>query len=72
SELEDVMTERDQIFADQEEVLSMAMVAKKTSAELQLEKMALAKQVETLEATVADLNQEKQAFFMPRDSFTEE
>lgn len=72
SELEDVMMERDQIFADQEEVLSMAMIAKKTSAELQLEKMALAKEVEKLETTIADLHQEKQAFFMPRDSFTEE
>lgn len=72
SELEDVIMERDQIYADQEEVLSMAMVAKKTSAELQLEKMSLAKEVEKLESTVHDLQKEKEAFFMPRNSFTEE
>ncbi|OAD02384.1 hypothetical protein MUCCIDRAFT_156514 [Mucor lusitanicus CBS 277.49] len=72
SELEDVQTERDHIFQDQEEVLAMAMVAKKTSAELQLEKMALSKEVERLEQTVKDLQEEKKAYFMPRDTFSEE
>ncbi|CAO3624068.1 unnamed protein product [Mucor hiemalis] len=72
SELEDVIMERDQIYADQEEVLSMAMVAKKTSAELQSEKMALTKELEKLESDILHLQQEKQAYFMPRDSFSEE
>ncbi|CAO3610598.1 unnamed protein product [Mucor fragilis] len=72
SELEDVQTERDHIFQDQEEVLAMAMVAKKTSAELQLEKMSLSKEVERLEQTVKDLQEEKKAYFMPRDTFSEE
>lgn len=72
SELEDVQTERDQIFQDQEEVLAMAMVAKKTAAELQLEKMALAKEVERLEQDKKELQEEKQAFFMPRGTFSEE
>ncbi|KAI7894608.1 rab-GTPase-TBC domain-containing protein [Mucor mucedo] len=72
SELEDVVTERDQIYADQEQVLSMAMVSKKTCAELQLEKLNLAKQVERLEFSLVDLQQEKQAFFMPRGTFSEE
>lgn len=72
SELEDVVTERDQIYADQEQVLSMAMVAKKTSAELQVEKMNLVKQAERLEFNLVDLQQEKQAFFMPRGTFSEE
>ncbi|KAK4520781.1 uncharacterized protein ATC70_006661 [Mucor velutinosus] len=72
SELEDVQTERDHIFQDQEQVLSMAMVAKKTSAELQLEKMALSKEVERLEQTVKELQEEKKAYFMPRDTFSEE
>ncbi|KAI9269620.1 rab-GTPase-TBC domain-containing protein [Helicostylum pulchrum] len=72
SELEDVVTERDQIYADQEEVLAMAMVAKKTCAELQVEKMGLAKEVEKLESHVKDLQEEKNAFFMPRGTFSEE
>lgn len=72
SELEDVVTERDQIYADQEEVLAMAMVAKKTSAELQVEKMSLAKEVEKLEFYIKDLQEEKKAFFMPRGTFSEE
>jgi hypothetical protein len=72
SELEDVSMERDQIYQDQEEVLEMAMVAKKTSAELQLEKLELVKQVNKLESQVKGLQQEKQAYFMPRDSFSEE
>ncbi|KAI8080451.1 rab-GTPase-TBC domain-containing protein [Thamnidium elegans] len=72
SELEDVVTERDQIYADQEEVLAMAMVAKKTCAELQVEKMSLAKDVEKLEFHVKDLQEEKNAFFMPRGTFSEE
>lgn len=72
SELEDVQTERDHIFQDQEEVLAMAMVAKKTSAELQLEKMTLSKEVERLEQNVKDLQEEKKAYFMPRDTFSEE
>lgn len=72
SELEDVVTERDQIYADQEGVLSMAMVSKKTCAELQVEKLHLAKQVERLEFHLVDLQQEKQAFFMPRGTFSEE
>ncbi|CEP16871.1 hypothetical protein [Parasitella parasitica] len=72
SELEDVQTERDNIFQDQEEVLAMAMVAKKTAAELQLEKMALSKEVERLEQSVKDLQEEKKAYFMPRNSFSEE
>lgn len=72
SELEDVVTERDQIYADQEEVLAMAMVAKKTCAELQVEKMGLGKEVEKLEFHVKDLQEEKNAFFMPRGTFSEE
>jgi hypothetical protein len=72
SELEDVQTERDQIFQDQEQVLAMAMVAKKTAAELQLEKMALSKDVERLEQGMKELQEEKQAFFMPRGTFSEE
>ncbi|KAI8643582.1 rab-GTPase-TBC domain-containing protein [Parasitella parasitica] len=72
SELEDVQTERDNIFQDQEEVLAMAMVAKKTAAELQLEKMTLSKEVERLEQCVKDLQEEKKAYFMPRNSFSEE
>ncbi|KAI8968203.1 rab-GTPase-TBC domain-containing protein [Mycotypha africana] len=72
SELEDVQTERDQIYGDQEEVHAMAMVAKKTAAELQMEKLALAKEVERLEANVKALEEEKRNFFMPRESFTEE
>jgi predicted nuclease with TOPRIM domain len=72
SELEDVQTERDQIYQDQEQVLAMAMVAKKTAAELQLEKMDLVKDVERLEQGIKELEQEKQAFFMPRGTFSEE
>ncbi|GAA5807526.1 hypothetical protein MFLAVUS_000889 [Mucor flavus] len=72
SELEDVVTERDQIYADQEEVLAMAMVAKKTCTELQVEKMGLDKEVEKLEFHVKDLQEEKNAFFMPRGTFSEE
>ncbi|KAI9356147.1 rab-GTPase-TBC domain-containing protein [Pilaira anomala] len=72
SELEDVVTERDQIYADQEEVLAMAMVSKKTCAELQMEKMSLAKDVEKLEDQVKSLQEEKEAFFMPRGTFSEE
>ncbi|RCH97253.1 hypothetical protein CU098_008985, partial [Rhizopus stolonifer] len=72
SELDDVQAERDQILQDQEEVLEVAMVAKKTAAELQLEKLALAKDIERLEQTIKDLEEEKKAFFMPRGTFTEE
>ncbi|KAI7901620.1 rab-GTPase-TBC domain-containing protein [Cokeromyces recurvatus] len=72
SELEDVQTERDQIYADQEEVLATAMVAKRTAAELQLEKMALAKELEGLEGQMKVLQEEKENFFMPRGSFSEE
>lgn len=72
SELEDTTSERDQLYQDQEQVLEMATVAKKTAAELQLEKMTLAKEVELLEQRVAELEKEKQQFFMPRDTFSEE
>ncbi|KAG0742269.1 hypothetical protein G6F57_005827 [Rhizopus arrhizus] len=72
SELEDVTVERDQLCADQEQVLEMAMVAKKTATELVVEKMTLSKEVERLEQCVAQLEQEKQAYFMPRETFTEE
>ncbi|CAO3699848.1 unnamed protein product [Rhizopus stolonifer] len=72
SELEDTTTERDQLYGDQEQVLEMAMVAKKTATELQLEKMTLSKEVERLEQCVTDLENEKQAYFMPRDTFSEE
>ncbi|KAI8355087.1 rab-GTPase-TBC domain-containing protein [Choanephora cucurbitarum] len=72
SELDDTQAERDQILQDQEEVLEVAMVAKKTAAELQFEKLSMAKEMERLEQVIKDLEEEKKAFFMPRSSFTEE
>ncbi|KAI8389332.1 rab-GTPase-TBC domain-containing protein [Blakeslea trispora] len=72
SELDDAQAERDQILQDQEEVLDVAMVAKKTAAELQFEKLAMAKEMERLEHVIKELEEEKKAFFMPRSSFTEE
>ncbi|KAI9283136.1 rab-GTPase-TBC domain-containing protein [Sporodiniella umbellata] len=72
SELEDTAGERDQLYGDQEGVLEMAMVAKKTATELQLEKMTLMKDIERLEQVVRELENEKQAYFMPRDTFSEE
>lgn len=72
NELEDMQMERDQLIAEQEEVVELAMVAKKTSTELQMEKLQLAKQVQQLECTVKRLEEEKQNYFMPRDSFSEE
>ncbi|KAI8882598.1 hypothetical protein K501DRAFT_333940 [Backusella circina FSU 941] len=72
SELEDCQNERDQIYQDQEDVLEKAMIAKKTSAELQLEKMGLAKDVERLEQLITELENEKKSFFMPRSTFSEE
>lgn len=72
SELEDCQNERDQIYQDQEDVLEKAMIAKKTSAELQLEKMALAKDLERLEQRMQELEDEKKSYFMPRSTFSEE
>ncbi|KAI9312835.1 rab-GTPase-TBC domain-containing protein [Dichotomocladium elegans] len=79
SDLEAIGLARDQLLEEQEEIEQenhdmeeKLLAAKKTSAELQSEKLALVKQVEALEKRVMSLEQEKREYLMPRGSFSEE
>ncbi|KAI7878033.1 hypothetical protein K492DRAFT_209246 [Lichtheimia hyalospora FSU 10163] len=69
---EQLLEEHDAIEDENHEMEEKLMAAKKTCAELQVEKLALAKQVEQLERRIAELEQEKREYLMPRGSFTEE
>ncbi|KAL0095327.1 hypothetical protein J3Q64DRAFT_1670695 [Phycomyces blakesleeanus] len=69
---EELYAERDELIKENEELAELTAVAKKTSTELQVEKLSLAKDVEALERRVKELEEEKREYLMPRGSFTEE
>lgn len=69
---EQLLEEHEAIEDENHEMEEKLMAAKKTCSELQVEKLALAKQVEQLEHRIAELEQEKREYLMPRGSFTEE
>lgn len=72
AEKEQLVEERDEMDKEHRETEQKLLAAKKTASELQLEKLAVQKQVEQLEKRVETLEQEKRDYLMPRDSFSEE
>ncbi|KAG2219049.1 hypothetical protein INT45_008893 [Circinella minor] len=71
-ERDQLLEERDTIEQENSEMEVKLAAAKKTSSDLQVEKLDLAKQVEGLEKQVSDLEEEKRNYLMPRGSFAEE
>ncbi|KAI9484875.1 rab-GTPase-TBC domain-containing protein [Zychaea mexicana] len=71
-ERDGLLEERDAIEQESSEMEVKLAAAKKTASDLQVEKLDLAKQVEALEKQVADLEEEKRNYLMPRGSFAEE
>ncbi|KAI9261446.1 rab-GTPase-TBC domain-containing protein [Phascolomyces articulosus] len=71
-ERDQLLEERDAIEQESSEMEVKLAAAKKTSSDLQVEKLDLAKQVEGLEKQVGDLEEEKRNYLMPRGSFAEE
>ncbi|KAI9488737.1 rab-GTPase-TBC domain-containing protein [Zychaea mexicana] len=72
TEKEQILQEHEDLAKENEELMDKNMAAKRTSAELQFEKMAMTKEMEKLEKRLQTLEKEKQEYFMPRGTFTEE
>ncbi|KAI8149040.1 rab-GTPase-TBC domain-containing protein [Fennellomyces sp. T-0311] len=71
-EKEQILQEHEDLARENEELEEKNMVAKRTAAELQFEKMAMTKDMEKLEKRTQTLEKEKQEYFMPRGTFSEE
>ncbi|KAI8365284.1 uncharacterized protein BYT42DRAFT_618664 [Radiomyces spectabilis] len=72
SEKEFIMQEHEELLKENEELFDKSMATKKTASELQLEKLALAAEIEKLTHRVQDLENEKREWLQPRGTFSEE
>ncbi|KAG0173705.1 hypothetical protein DFQ28_008298 [Apophysomyces sp. BC1034] len=71
-EREKMVLEIESVLKENEEVVERNMACKKTAAELQIEKMELANDVERQDRRIRELEQEKREYLMPRRTFSEE
>lgn len=69
---EHLLQEHEELAKENEELMEKSMAAKRTQAELEYEKMALAKDMERLNQRIETLEKEKKEYLLPRSSFTEE
>ncbi|KAF7730725.1 hypothetical protein EC973_001674 [Apophysomyces ossiformis] len=69
---EKLIQEVESLLKENEEVVEKNMACKKMAAELQMEKMELANDVERQDQRIRELEQEKKEYLMPRRTFSEE
>lgn len=69
---EQLLQEHEELAKENEELMEKSMAAKRTQAELEYEKMALAKDMERLQQRIETLEKEKKEYLLPRSSFTDE
>ncbi|CEP09311.1 hypothetical protein [Parasitella parasitica] len=69
---EHLMQERDDLIQENEELTEKALAAKKTCADLQLEKLSVDDDCQCLKDKVKELEDQRREYLMPRGSFSEE
>lgn len=69
---EQILQDNDDLVAENEQLVEKSLASKKTSADLQLEKMTLDQDCKDLEEKVKTLEEQRREYLMPRGSFTEE
>ncbi|KAG1223447.1 hypothetical protein G6F35_004657 [Rhizopus arrhizus] len=69
---EKLLEEQDVLMEENEKLVEKSTVAKKTLADLQMEKMSLDSDCQHYQARIKELEEQRREYLMPRGSFTEE
>ncbi|EIE81907.1 hypothetical protein RO3G_06612 [Rhizopus delemar RA 99-880] len=69
---EKLLEEQDVLMEENEKLVEKSAVAKKTLADLQMEKMNLDSDCQHYQARIKELEEQRREYLMPRGSFTEE